>query len=178
MDGQRLTARLALTPIDAADADHLWYLYQDPGIARWYDGAWSMVQARDFATVMGHAWQVNGVGKWLARRCADATLIGRGGCSVAIVEGIRQVEIGWAIREEYWGRGYATEVGRAGLAFAFHTLHVDRVVTFTEIHNLRSRAVMERLGMAYVHDFNSPGLVEGWEGMHDDAVFVLYEMTK
>lgn len=128
MDGQRLTARLKLKPIDGADADQLWQLYQDLGIARWYAGAWSIRQAREFAMEKGRAWQVHGVGKWPAHRREDATLIGRGGSSVAI-------------------------------------------------HNLRSRAVMERLGMTYVHDFNSPGQVEGSESVHDNAVFVLYEIT-
>jgi RimJ/RimL family protein N-acetyltransferase len=127
---------------------------------------------------MEHAWQADGVGKWLAYRREDAALIGRGGCSVALVEGHSQVEIGWAVREAYWGHGYATEIGRAGLAFAFETLQVGRVVAFTEVHNRRSRAVMERLGMTYVHDFSSPGLVAGSEDIHDDAVFALYEMAR
>jgi putative restriction endonuclease len=45
------------------------------------------------------------------------------------------------------GRGYATEIGRFGLDHAFSVLGVEEVVSFTEVHNLRSRAVMERLGM-------------------------------
>lgn len=177
MDGQRVTARLELKPIDRADADQLWQLHLDPGIARWYAGAWSMCQAGEFAAAMEHAWQADGVGKWLAYRREDAALIGRGGCSFATVEGSRQVEIGWAIREAYWDHGYATEIGRAGLAFAFEMLGVDRVVAFTEVHNLRSRAVMERLGMTCTHEFNSPGLIPGSEDLHDDALFALYEIT-
>jgi RimJ/RimL family protein N-acetyltransferase len=137
-----------------------------------------MRQAREFAMAAARAWRVDGVGKWLAHRREDATLIGRGGCSFATIEGRKQLEIGWAVREECWGHGYATEIGRAGLAFAFGAFRVDRVVAFTEAHNLRSRTVMERLGMTYVHDFRNPGLVEGSEGVHDDAVFVLYEVTR
>jgi hypothetical protein len=53
-------------------------------------------------------------------------------------------------------------------------LGVDRVVAFTEMDNLRSRAVMERLGTTYAHEC-SPGLIPGSEGMHDGALFVLYE---
>lgn len=65
------------------------------------------------------------------------------------------------MHEEYWGRGYATEIGRAGLTVAFDTLRADHVVSFTEIHNLRSRVVMERIGMTYARDFCHPGLIEG-----------------
>jgi RimJ/RimL family protein N-acetyltransferase len=177
VDGQRVTARLELKPIDRADADQLRQLHQDPGIARWYAGAWTIGHASEFAAAMEDAWRADGVGKWLAYRREDGALIGRGGCSLATVEGRRQVEIGWAIREAYWGHGYATEIGRAGLAFAFETLRVDRVVAFTEVHNLRSRAVMERLGMTYSHAFHSPGLISGSEDIHDDALFALYEKT-
>jgi RimJ/RimL family protein N-acetyltransferase len=177
VDGRRLTARLDLRPIGPQDADRLWHLHQDPGIARWYAGVWSMPQACEFARAMGRAWQADGVGKWLVYRREDAALIGRAGCSLAMVEGRRQLEIGWALREQYWGHGYAAEIGRAGLALAFDTLHVDRVVAFTEVHNLRSRAVMERLGMTHLHDFNNPGLIAGSEEIHDDAIFALYEIT-
>jgi RimJ/RimL family protein N-acetyltransferase len=48
------------------------------------------------------------------------------------------------------------------------------VVAFTERHNRRSRAVMERLGMRLVGQILAPGLVEGQAGVHDDAPFALY----
>ena len=63
-----------------------------------------------------------------------------GGASWALVEGAERVEIGWALRQEVWGRGYATEIGRAGLDHAFWVPGVEEVVAFTEVHNARSRA--------------------------------------
>ncbi len=86
----------------------------------------------------------------------------------------RWAEIGWALRGEYWGRGYASEVGRAGLQFAFRELDMRAVVAFTEQHNRRSRAVMERIGMAYAGEFLGNGLIEGRQGVHDGAPFSLY----
>jgi RimJ/RimL family protein N-acetyltransferase len=72
------------------------------------------------------------------------------------------------------GRGYATEIGRAGLALAFDELGAEAVVAFTERHNRRSRAVMERLGMRHAGEFVGRGLVEGLDGIHDGAPFALY----
>ena len=74
------------------------------------------------------------------------------------------VEIGWALRHEFWGRGYAAEIGRAGLAFAFDVLGVQAVVSCTDHHNVRSRAVMERIGMRYAGELWS----EEFEGERDD----------
>ena len=77
-----------------------------------------------------------------------------------------------------WGRGYATEIGRAGLDYAFSVLGVEEVVSFTEVHNARSRAVMERLGMRYVGRILRPGLIAGSAAVHKDAPFALYRITR
>ena len=71
------------------------------------------------------------------------------------------------------GHGDATEIGRAGPALA-QDLGAARVVAFTERHNRRSGAVMERLGMRHVGEFAAVGLVEGRTGVHDGAPFALY----
>jgi RimJ/RimL family protein N-acetyltransferase len=79
----------------------------------------------------------------------------------------------WALRREFWGRGYASEIGRAGLAFAFDVLGVQAVVSCTVRHNVRSRAVMERIGMRYAGEIQSRGTIEGLEGVQDDAPFAV-----
>jgi len=170
------TERLRLVPIDARHAPELWELHQDEGIARWYP--MSREQAMRFAERMESSW-THGVGKWLAYEESTGALVGRGGPSWAVVEGAECVEIGWALRQEVWGRGYATEIGRTGLDHACSVLGgVEEVVAFTEVHNARSRAVMERLGMRYVRQILRPGLIAGSSEMHKDAPFALYQITR
>lgn len=57
------------------------------------------------------------------------------------------VEVGWRLARPFWGHGYATEGARAALGYAFGTLDLQEVVSFTAVANERSRRVMERLGM-------------------------------
>ena len=57
------------------------------------------------------------------------------------------VEIGWRLSRKYWGLGYATEAAKEALRYAFETLMMKEVYSFTSTTNLRSRAVMKRLGM-------------------------------
>ena len=57
------------------------------------------------------------------------------------------VEIGWRLARRFWQQGYASEAARAALHFAFDDLTLDEVVAFTALGNLRSQAVMTRLGM-------------------------------
>ena len=127
---------------------------------------------------MEASWRNHGVGKWLAYERSTGSLVGRGGPSWAVVGGAGCVEIGWAFRQEAWGRGYATEIGRAGLDHAFSVPGVEEVVAFTEVHNARSRAVMERLGMRQFGRILRPGFVAGSLEMHEDAPFALYRVDR
>jgi len=73
------------------------------------------------------------------------------------------VEIGWRLAAEYWGKGIATEAAREVLRYGFEDVGLNDVVSFTVPANVRSRAVMERLGMVRntLDDFDHPGLPEG-----------------
>ena len=188
--GARRTARLRLEPLTPDHAGDLWRLHQDEAVAAWHGGPWSVAEADYFAAAMARAWAEEGVGKWVAHHLDTGELVGRGGLSRLAADGATtrriaaarpgdgwardRLELGWTVRSALWGRGYATEIGRAGLELAFGELGAEVVVAFTERHNRRSRAVMERLGMRYVAEFPAPGLVEGRPGVHDDAPFALY----
>ena len=56
-------------------------------------------------------------------------------------------EVGWRLASRHWGRGLASEGARAALGFGFGKLGLDEIVSFTVPENVRSRSVMERLGM-------------------------------
>jgi RimJ/RimL family protein N-acetyltransferase len=72
------------------------------------------------------------------------------------------VEIGWRLAVAYWGKGYASEAARAALGAAFERLALPEVVSFTAVHNTRSRRVMERIGMQSRGErFEHPALPEG-----------------
>ena len=163
----RQTDRLRLEPIGSRHADDVFRLHMDDKIAEWYDGPWTREQARARADSFESAWELEGLSKWMAYELKTGDLVGRGGLSWWEFEGHRNLELGWALRGDYHGRGYATEIGREGLRVAFEELGADRVYAFTEPHNAPSRAVMDRLNMVFVRDIV-------WE----DAPFVLYEITR
>jgi RimJ/RimL family protein N-acetyltransferase len=73
------------------------------------------------------------------------------------------VEIGWRLAPDLWGRGYATEGAALALDFAFERLGLAEVVSFAVAANVRSRRVMERLGMHHADedDFDHPFLPRG-----------------
>ncbi len=73
------------------------------------------------------------------------------------------VEVGWRLAAEHWGHGYATEGAWAALTFGFETLGLDEIVSYTVPANLRSRRVMEKIGMTHnpADDFDHPLLAAG-----------------
>lgn len=70
------------------------------------------------------------------------------------------VEIGWRLAPGHWNQGYATEGAQAILGYAFTTLGLEEVVSFTVEGNLASRRVMEKIGLQHdpVDDFRHPKL--------------------
>jgi RimJ/RimL family protein N-acetyltransferase len=86
------------------------------------------------------------------------------------------VEIGWRLEPASWGQGLATEAARECLRFAFESLTLSGVVSFTVPLNRRSRAVMERLGMRHdaLGDFDHPRLPAGHPLRHH----VLYRLPR
>jgi RimJ/RimL family protein N-acetyltransferase len=73
------------------------------------------------------------------------------------------VEVGWRLSSEHWGQGLATEGARAVVRYAFDLLNLEALVSFTASGNMRSRRVMEKLGMTHnpADDFDHPRLAAG-----------------
>lgn len=153
-------------------------MHQDARIAAWYAGPWSVSKSEEFAAEVENAWLSDGVSKWIAYHRHTGDLVGRGGCSRGVIDGEGCMEIGWAIRDRFLEQGYATEIGREALTFAFDVLGEPEVLAFTEVHNVASRAVMERIGMRYDREIKHEGLVEGRDGVHADARFAVYRIRR
>ncbi|SNY45969.1 Protein N-acetyltransferase, RimJ/RimL family [Paractinoplanes atraurantiacus] len=156
MEDFRLTERLRLEPVAERHAGDLLALYRDPAVAEWY-GEWTREQIEAEVARMAAHWRDDGVHKWMAYERTSGDLVGRGGLSRQRVDGVDRLEVGWVLHRRFWGQGYATEIGRAALSFAFDELGAREVVSFTEVHNLRSRAVMERLGFHYSKEISVGG---------------------
>jgi RimJ/RimL family protein N-acetyltransferase len=73
------------------------------------------------------------------------------------------VEAGWRLTRTAWGHGYATEAARAAVDFGFRRLDLDEILAVTVATNLRSQAVMRRIGMTHdpADDFDDPSMPEG-----------------
>ncbi len=86
------------------------------------------------------------------------------------------VEIGWRLASQYWGKGYATEAARSVLEAAFNKWNLPEIVSFTVPENIRSRRVMEKLGMH--HNSNDDFRFPNRPLNHPLSKHVLYRISK
>jgi RimJ/RimL family protein N-acetyltransferase len=106
----------------------------------------------------------NGFGFWAVEVRASGEFIGFAGLD-PVDDGlpVSGVEAGWRLARSAWGHGYATEAARATLAYGFGPVGLAEILAITTATNLRSQAVMRRLGMTTdsADDFDDPDAAPG-----------------
>ena len=96
-----------------------------------------------------------GYSLWIVERRADGTLLGFCGLQPGSVGSINgEIEIGWRLREDAWGQGYAKEAAFASLHWGWRNLDAPRIMAITTPDNRASWGLMERLGMKHLPDLD------------------------
>ena len=172
------TTRLLLRPFAAHDLDAFAALNADPRVREFYPSVLTRAESDESAGVYMRHWERYGFGRWTIEVPGVTPFAGIVGPMHVPFSApfTPAVEIGWRLAHAHWGQGYATEAARAVVQFGFDTLGLVEIVAFTVPHNLRSRHVMERLGMTQSpeDDFDYPLLSEG----HPLRRHVLYRLRR
>lgn len=147
---QMETERLVLRRWRADDAEALAAVFAEPAVWRYPVGRGLSRQETDNFLDRQHShWTRYGFGLWAAEGKADGRLIGFIGLAVPewLPEVLPAVEVGYRLHPEYWGKGLATEGGRASLEHGFETLGLDRIIGIFMPENVASGRVMDKLGL-------------------------------
>ncbi|HJP65901.1 MAG TPA: GNAT family N-acetyltransferase [Actinomycetota bacterium] len=154
------TERLLLRRWRPDDVEPLVAINGDPEVTRYYrDGTpYSRTETEQLLTDMEYEWEERGFGLFATELKETGELIGYVGLSVPtfLPEVLPAVEVGWRLGRQHWGRGLATEGGRASLAFGFARPDIDRIVSIRQVANDRSRRVMEKLGIRFIRQTPHP----------------------
>lgn len=157
------TERLLLRTWQEDDREAWAAMNADPEVMEHFPAPLTRAEADASFDRLGGALAERGWGLWAVEH--DGRFLGFTGLSPVGFEAAfaPAVEVGWRLRRDAWGQGFATEAARAALGYAWDELHLDAVVSLTAVGNTRSRAVMERLGMARdpAEDFDHPRVPEG-----------------
>lgn len=159
------TERLQLRQWKDSDRDTWAAMNADPEVREFFPGLLSRAESDAFVDRVSRTIDEQGWGLWAAEVIETGEFVGFVGLSRAVFDSpiTPATEVGWRLARPFWGHGYATEGALAALDFAFTELELEEVVSFTAVGNIRSRRVMERIGMRRdpAEDFDHPAVAIG-----------------
>jgi RimJ/RimL family protein N-acetyltransferase len=138
------TERLLLRPIGLVDLPDFVALHADPEVAR-FVRTFDDRQAAERLRADAQQWAQRGYGMLAVRDRVSGAFLGRAG--LRFWPQFDETELGWALRRNVWGKGYATEAGRACIEWGFRQLPVSYLTAMIQPDNGRSIRVAERLGL-------------------------------
>ena len=159
------TERLVLREFLERDRAPFAALNADARVMEHFPSALTRQESDELVDRIGQRWAEDGLGLWAVERRDDGAFLGFTGLAPPRFEAVFTpcVEVGWRLAAEAWGHGYATEAARAAIAYGFEVRGLDEILSWTVPANLRSRAVMARIGMTHdpADDFDHPNIAVG-----------------
>ena len=142
------TRRLRLRPFADSDLAAYTAIMTSPPVRRSLFSPDDLDEYRCWEQMVAFAgqWELRGTGCWAVEELATGRLVGRAGTHFPHRFDWPGVEVGWTLDPAVWGRGYATEAGRAAVDWAFTALPVTELHSMIHVENPASEAVARRLG--------------------------------
>jgi RimJ/RimL family protein N-acetyltransferase len=171
------TERTLMRPWRSGDLEPFARMNADPRVMQHFEAPLSRAESDAQAAQLGDHMRTHGFGFWALEIPGVTEFAGFVGLvHVPFAAGFTPaVEIGWRLDHAYWGRGYASEAARGTARFGFDALGLREIVAYTVPANVRSRAVMTRIGMIHdrAGDFDHPQVPVG----HRLRPHVLYRLA-
>lgn len=172
------TQRLILRDWQQSDREPFARLNADPEVMQYFPATLSPQESDTLVDRIEEHRQIHNFCFWAAEERSTGAFIGFIGLKVPTFEAhfTPTVEVGWRLAKAFWGKGYATEGARKAIRYGFEKIDLPEIVSFTAQINLRSIAVMKRLGMTHndADDFDHPLLPPG----HPLQRHVLYRLER
>lgn len=146
------TERLIIKPSVPEDFDDLYALQSDPDVMQYIgQGVRTSSEVNEWlAKAIAHH-QKHGFSFCSVFEKESNQLIGQAGLQyLAYDDQQPDIEIGYRLKKQSWGKGYATELTKALIVWGFNNLSVDKLVAVINPANEKSRRVLEKAGMLYV----------------------------
>jgi len=157
------TARLRLRTWTDRDRKEFRRMNADPDVMKYLPAPLSGRESDLFLESIRSLMDRNGFGLWAVETRETGEFIGFTGLHPANFESpfTPCIEIGWRLKKDAWGNGYATEGARQCLEYGFRQAGLREICSFTSRLNIRSEKVMKRIGLIKRGEFDPPGLKPG-----------------
>ena len=142
------TERLLLREFFPNDVDALALVLSDHETMRFYPAALDRAGVAAWIERNRRRYTEAGNGLWAMVLKSSGEVVGACGLSRQTVDGTDEIEIGYHVRRDLWGQGYAPEAARACQGYGFARLGADRLISLIRPENLPSRRVAEKTGLS------------------------------
>ena len=177
MSAMLRTDRLLLRSWRPADRQAFARMNADPEVMEFFVAPLTRDESDAFVDRIEAGFAEHGFGVWAVEELSTDAFIGFAGLLHQTFEAsfTPAFEIGYRLARHAWGYGYATEAARAAARFGFERAGLVEIVSMTAVSNVRSRAVMAKLGMTHDpgDDFDHPRVPDG----HPLKRHVLYRLS-
>jgi len=144
------TARLRLRELVPEDLSFMAEMLADAEVMRYYPKRLTRDLSTDWIDRQIARYKTDGYGLWLAEERETGKPVGQVGLVRQRIYDADECEVGYLIHKPYWRHGFATEGALACRDYAFHTLHVPRVISLVRPENAASQGVARNLGMEVI----------------------------
>lgn len=142
------TDRLILRPLEENDVDSIFAMRSDPEVMRFIREPQNRAESINWVELVSSRWATDKIGFCALIEKQTGEFVGW--CGLWQLKESGELEIGYAIARDAWGKGFATEAASFFLQYAFEKLKPDKIVAVAEPENASSRRVMEKIGMEFV----------------------------
>ena len=174
-DFRHETARLILRDWREDDWAPFWEATNTPAVMRWLGGVCDVDKREGAQQRLLSYKRDHGHTFWAIERKSDGAILGFCGLKRSNQQGgpIGMMEVGWRLREDAWGQGYAREAAAASLDMAFDRFGADEVIALTVARNEASWGLMKRLGMQRRADLD----FDNTDFDPDDPTIIVYSIS-
>jgi RimJ/RimL family protein N-acetyltransferase len=157
-----LTPRLRMRRWQPADRAPFAAMNADPEVMRHFPAVQDRARSDALVDLFEARFETQGYGLWALERRDDHVFLGFTGLNPMPpgTPGAGGMEVGWRLARHAWGAGYATEAGTEALRVGLGPVGLPAVWSITAVSNVRSQAVMRRLGLVEHSRYRHPGLPE------------------
>jgi ribosomal-protein-alanine N-acetyltransferase len=153
------TERFIIREILPIDAEGMFLLDSDPEVVKYvgHPPLSNIQQSVDVIVFIRKQYQTNGIGRWAVILKADNTFVGWAGLKLVTESTnhhINYYDLGYRFQQAHWGKGYATEVCRAIIDYAFQQMQLHEIFAITDVDNTASRHILEKLGFQFKEIFS------------------------
>ncbi|GAA3775141.1 GNAT family N-acetyltransferase [Flavobacterium ginsengiterrae] len=164
------TDRLLLRELLLSDADGMFELDSNPKVHLFVGNnpVKNIEESIEYIHFVQKQYKDFGTGRWAVILKETNEFLGWSGIKFITdeINGHKNFyEIGYRFIEKHWGKGYATEAGKAFVNYAFNEMKVDALYAYADAGNENSRKILEKLGLHYVNSFEYEGETEVWYEM-------------